>query len=167
MKQLDRPACRPHGGSSVRSPWILGLALFCLLGSGGCATKIPYTPQLDLVERRGPARAMEELAAVVKRVLLPKVTPELVKVTEDHLRYDFPPEVIEYLFWSYIEQGPKTIYWASLDRIDLYDNHRVFMYGAGGHEQGWLHFHSREDAMAFIHLALSFRERWRATHRPE
>ncbi|MBI4612287.1 MAG: hypothetical protein HY720_01630 [Planctomycetes bacterium] len=164
MNHIDHPTCRQRDGSPARSAWIL--ALFCLLGSGGCATKVPYTPQLDAVDRQGPPKAMEELVAVVQRVLLPRVIAESVKATEEHLVYDYVPEWHYYWYWFAIDTGPKTIAWAVLDRIDLYDNNRVFMYGAGGYELGWLHFHSREDAMTFIDLALSLAARWKAARRP-
>lgn len=138
----------------------LTLLFTALIGGSlmGCVMQPrPYAARTSMVDQSGgPAEASRRLDAVLKRATVPRVST--VEVTPTYMRYQAPQLL------PFDQPGPliwRQVFWAQLDRIDVYENNRAFIYMSGV-EKGWLQFTTPQDAEEFADLMMSFKT-WAAT----
>jgi hypothetical protein len=143
------PARKQHGVPLLRL--LVGLASALAVG---CPAIIEYRPQAHVVEELGVQQASQRLIEVLSHSINPRVID--LDVTEDVVRYRFP--------LSYLMGNPsgattleKRIIFTQVSRIDIFDNHVVFVRGTDEGLLAQLVFANAQDARAFADLVLSFR----------
>ncbi len=129
------------------------IALASLLALSACiAPPRAYVARTDRVAvlGGGPA-AQAELRGVMQRATLPKIGT--IEITPAYVRYQHthygPFDAPLGPTWTHIT-------WSQVDRVDLYPNHRAFVYESGA-EKTWVQFGTPEDAERFADLVMSFK----------
>lgn len=119
----------------------------------GCPAMIAYQPHVQFVEELGVQQANQRLIDVLSRALNPRVIA--VDVTEDVVRYRYP---LSYLmgYPSGTTTLEKRIIFPQVSRIDIFDNHVVFVRGTDEGVLAQLAFTNAPDAKMFADLVLSF-----------
>ena len=143
------PARKPHGRSWLRL--LVGVASALAVG---CPARIEYRPQVHVVEELGVQQASQRLIDVLSHAINPRVID--LDVTEDVVRYRYP--------LSYLMGHPcgattleKRIVFPQVRRIDIFDNHVVFVRGTDERILAQFAFANAQDAKMFADLVLSFR----------
>ena len=137
-------------------------ALLLALATGGlgtgCIATVPYEPNQAISDDLGVYEAQRRLEETLARAIEPPIiAPE---VTESSFGYTFK-EIIRGAY--YIPMGSvenyNRIYFANVGRLELYENHYVYVYGHDDRLINKVLFGSAEDATLFIDLVWSLRNR--------
>lgn len=138
------------------------LGAMCAAVACGCMTPIPYTPDENLVQTLGPEKAKEELQIVLSRAIEPQIG--MAELTEDSLHYRWIQTHLGAFYQSVTNAIDTQIFFANLSRVEIYENHNVFLYGPNDSRVDKVRFATAEDARRFADLLLSFKARWKAAH---
>lgn len=148
--------------SSMRTNGLRGLlgtaiaALAC-----GCMSPIPYTPDESLVKSLGPEKAKQELEILLARSVEPQVG--MVEVKDDALHYRWNQSSLGAFYQTVTTSIDTEIFYANLNRIEIYENHNVFIWGPNDARVDKVRFATAEEARKFADLLMSFRARWLAS----
>ena len=125
----------------------------------GCVATVPYTPDRTYVDRQGQGPAKTTLTAVMTRALDPHITS--VILTDEGIEYFWErTQIVEPAFTPARIGDVSRIYFVSTERLEIYPNNLVFLYGPGaGEDIRKIHFSSQEDARTFADIfeSLKFR----------
>jgi hypothetical protein len=135
----------------------------------GCASVVPYTPKETVLDERAPGEAQSLLETTVARAIEPRIASAHADPNGDSLHY----------VYIVVDRGPfgipvgnheeqMQLFYVNIDRIDVYDNHYVYVYGNEHRLLAKLLFDSAADAKSFADLMMSFRaQRIYGGERPE
>jgi hypothetical protein len=144
---------------SLRS--IAGVFRVPLLGLQlGCVAVLPYQPQENLVSKDGFETVKARLSELLTRSVQPQVTS--VEVTEEFVRYGWTQTVMGPFYAPMTTGGLVQIFYANVARIEVYENHNVFLWGPGDQRVDKILFANDQDAKALADSITS----WRAARRP-
>ena len=135
----------------------LGAAL-CILSAAyivGCVKVVPRQPNTKAVEELGADTAKQRLQEVMTRAVDPRIA--VVTVADDSLRYRWDQPIQG---WYGVPAGSvqneTQIFFRNIDRMEVYENNKVFVYGPAGRIDQIL-FGNQQDAFQFHDLLESFR----------
>src|SRR5262245_32679372 len=119
--------------------------MLCLLGAlgllgTGCVTALNYQPNDRIVETLGVEVARERLRETLLRVVSPPI--QTVTFTNESLEYKWHPQV------------GTLINFINLHRVEIFDNHTVFIRGAGDQILSILRYGTEQDAKLFADLLM-------------
>ncbi len=152
VARLDERNCRTHDRTlrqRSRYPILfmaLGVCVVCPLVVG-CPAVIPYQPNDGLIDALGLAPVQQRLKTTLLRALSPRV--DAVDITEDFLSYRLHRTTI------YIR-----VFFESVDWIELFNNHYVFLRGHGRQVIAKILCSNAEDSKMFADLIASFQARF-------
>ena len=133
-------------------------AAVCILWAGylaGCVKVVPRQPNTKAVEELGADAAKRRLEEVMTRAIEPRIA--VVAVADDSLRYKWDQPIQG---WYGVPAGSvqneTQIFFRNIDKLEVYENNKVFVYGPGGRIDQIL-FPSQADAFQFHDLLESFR----------
>jgi hypothetical protein len=137
---------------------VLQLSLFgiALPSLSGCVALVQYTPDEGLAARLGEEEALRKLKEVIHRALEPRFADVQVSIDE---------YVVTYLqgwhpyYYGPVGPIPIGILYRNVSRVDIYENHKVFVYDVNGVEKQWILFANAQDARLFADLVCSLRAR--------
>jgi hypothetical protein len=113
-----------------------------------------YQPVENLVKTLGVPQAKQRLEGVLARSINPRIID--MDVTDEFLRYRYP---LSYLMGN--PQGSTTaerrVVFREVGRVDVFENHVVFIRGSDEKVLAQLVFTNAEDARTFADLVHSFR----------
>ena len=136
-----------------------GAAVLILVGAylAGCVKVVPRQPNLKVVEEVGAEDAKKRLGEVMTRSADPRIS--VVDATDDGVRYRWD-QVIQgwYGIPAGTVQNETQIFFKNIEKIEVYENNNVFVYGPGGRIDKVL-FSAQQDAFLFHDLLESFRAR--------
>ena len=156
----DRTGRARAAGRENRLRALLGAA--CAALACGCMSPIPYTPDENLVQSLGPEKAKEELEIITSRAVEPQIG--MVELTDDSLHYRWNQTQLGAFYQSVTNTIDTQIFFANLSRLEIYENHNVFLYAPNDSRVDKIRFATAEDAKRFSDLLLSFKARWKAAH---
>lgn len=135
------------------------LAAAVLLGgalSTGCVSVVPYQPNEGLVTSLGQEAAKSKLAEILRRATIPAVSA--VNVTDDYVEYHWQ-QMVPGPFWAPMAAGNAVtqISYANIGRIQIHENHHIFIWGPGDNRRDEIRFATADDAREFSDLLMSFR----------
>jgi hypothetical protein len=144
----------------------LGAAL-CILSAAyivGCVKVVPRQPNTKAVEELGADTAKQRLQEVMTRSVDPRIVG--VTVADDSVRYRWDQPIQG---WYGVPAGSvqneTQIFFRNIDRMEVYENNKVFVYGPAGRIDQIL-FGNQADAFQFHDLLESFRTYKPATPAP-
>lgn len=143
----------------LRPRGIAHLLLFpCLLGvllMSGCIAQVPYTPNGALLDELGPEQAEVEFRDLLTtRTQSPQVYE--VELNPGGFVYRYAGGV--YVGWAPVADGSVRVLFSTVNRVDIYENRKLFMVDAGGQRLGHeMVFASLEDCFRFADLLVSYR----------
>jgi hypothetical protein len=144
----------------------LGAAV-CILWAGylaGCVKVVPRQPNTKAVEELGADAAKQRLQEVMARAVDPRIA--IVTVADDSVRYRWDQPIQG---WYGVPAGSvqneTQILYRNIDRMEVYENNKVFVYGPAGRIDQIL-FGNQADAFQFHDLLESFRTYKPATPAP-
>jgi len=130
--------------------WTRLILLFVLCALGlfgtGCVTSLNYQPNDRIVETLGVDVARERLRETLLRAVSPPI--QTITLTNESLEYKWHPLVGTH------------IYFVNLSRVEIFDNHVVFIRGAGDQILSTLRYGTEQDAKLFADLVMGFRQRY-------
>src|SRR5262245_22395520 len=95
----------------------------------GCIKQIAYSPNESLVQSLGVDKARQDLEIVLARSVEPKVTSS--EVTDDYLDYRWTQTALGPFYQTISSTVEARIYFENLSRIEVYENHNVFLWAPG------------------------------------
>jgi S1-C subfamily serine protease len=124
---------------------LITLFLLCDLGlfSAGCVTLLHYQPNDHILDTFG----VDVARARLRETLLRAVSPRIQNLTLTH----------EFVQWH---PGGAQIYFVNLARVDVFENHVVYVRGAGNQILSTIHYGTDQDAKLFTDLLMGFRKRY-------
>jgi S1-C subfamily serine protease len=127
---------------------LLELLLCCVLGflGAGCIALLDHQPNERILDTLGVDVARERLRETLLRAVSPRI--QTITLTNESLEYRWHPQVGAH------------IYFVNLSRVEVYENHVVFLRGAGNQILSTLHFGTDQDAKLFADLLMGFRGRY-------
>ena len=132
------------------------LLLMSVVGvlTAGCPAPIQYQPAEKLVNEWGVPQAKQRLEEVMSRAINPRIVD--MDVTDAFLRYRYP---LDYLLGnpSGATTMEKRVVFRDVGRVEIFDNHVVFVWGTDGSILSQMVFTNAEDAKRFADLVFSFR----------
>lgn len=130
--------------------WMRRIALLslCALGllEAGCIPSINYQPNERILDALGVDVARERLRETLLRVVSPRI--QTMTLTDESLQYKWHPRV-----------GTR-INFINLGRVEIFENHKVLIRGAGDQVLSVLQYGTEEDAKLFADLLMGFRKRY-------
>lgn len=78
----------PVAGSLAQKLALSAILAACCLGSTGCVSNVPYSPELDIVQRVGVEQARARLKALIEQAEAPQMTKP-ADVRERSMKYTF------------------------------------------------------------------------------
>jgi len=142
---------------SVGNPIRRVAAAVCILWAAylaGCVKVVPRQPNTKAVEELGVDAAKQRLQEVLTRAVEPRIA--VVAVADDSLRYKWDQPIQG---WYGVPAGSvqneTQIFFRNIERMEVYENNKVFVYGPGGRIDQIL-FSSQADAFQFHDLLESF-----------
>jgi len=142
---LERKTISARGPAATLAA--AGLALVV-----GCVSQLAYEPDVKSIDKMGAEAAKARLIEVLTKARQPHITS--VKVTDDSVQY-FYDEPTDPFYISTVGNTTQ-IFFVAIDRIEVYSNQNVFVWGAPDHVDKVL-FWSPEDARTFADLMMSYR----------
>jgi hypothetical protein len=118
----------------------------------GCASPLPYEPDVGIIDKMGAEPAKARLVEVLTKARQPHITS--VKVTDDYVQY-FYDEPTDPFYISTVG-NTRQIYFVSIDRVEVYSNQNVFVWGPVDHVDKVL-FWNPEDARTFADLVMAYK----------
>lgn len=136
---------------SAFSPLLRRLGLYILVSAcgllgAGCIAVLDYQPNERALDELGIDTARERLRETLIRAVNPPV--QTVELTNETLTYKWHPLV------------GIQIFFIKLSRVEVYENHVVFLRGAGNEILGTIIYGTAQDAKLFADLVMSFRARY-------
>ena len=122
--------------------------LLCTLGllGAGCIASLHYQPNDRIVETLGVDVARERLRETLLRAVSPPI--QTMTLTNESLEYKWHPLVGTH------------INFVNLRRVEIFNNHTVFIRGAGDQILSILRYGTEQDAKLFADLLIGFRQRY-------
>jgi S1-C subfamily serine protease len=122
--------------------------LMCALGflSVGCVASLNYQPNEHMLDTLSVDEARERLRETLLRAVSPRM--QTITLTNESLEYRWHPQVGTH------------IHFITLSRVEVFDNHVVFVRGAGDQILSVIHYGTEQDAKLFADLLMSFRVRY-------
>jgi hypothetical protein len=139
--------------------FLCGIALSAL--GTGCMKPIQYTPNEGLVPSLGTDQAKQELQILMARSVEPLIG--LVEAKDDSVHYRWNQQSMGAFYQTITTSVDTEIFYANLNRIEIYENHNVFVWGPNDSRVDKIRFASAEEAKRFADLLMSFRARWLAS----
>ena len=153
--------CRSHPCPKLwGSGRVAALMMLALAVGGGCAPTVTYQPRHTLVQELGQDAAQRQLRDVLLRATFPKVT--VVSFTEDAVIIKSQQSHLGVFYQTVTQQMEDALYFANVERLELYENNYVFIYYGSDRLQMKIRFPTREDAQTFADLVWSLRAALRA-----
>jgi hypothetical protein len=122
--------------------------------SAGCPAPLQYQPAEKLIDELGVPQARQRLEDVLSRSINPRVID--TEVTDEFLRYRYP---LAYLLGS--PSGATTmekrLVFQDIGRVEVFENHVIYVWGHDNSLQAQLVFTNAQDARTFADLLYSFR----------
>lgn len=136
---------------------ILLLICVIIVPCVGCApAAIQYQPNQGIVGVLGVLQAQQALKETVLRSINPQVVE--VDVTDDFLHYRYRPANPFAMFGA--SPGAtlleNRVFFVNVGRVEVFDNHLVFIRTAAGHIIAQIFFGNDQDTKMFADLMLSF-----------
>lgn len=128
--------------------WAVVRFLLCALGllGTGCIPSLNYQPNDRIVETLGVDVARERLRETILRAVSPPI--QTMTLTNEFLEYKWHPLV------------GTQINFVNLSRVEIFENHTVFIRGAGDQILSILRYGTEQDAKLFADLLMGFRGRY-------
>lgn len=123
----------------------------------GCIAVVDYHPDESAVEKLGPAEAKKRLEETTARAREPK--PSSVEVTDETLTWKWV-QAVHGAYGIPVGSVPQqvTVRFADVSRLEIYENHYVYIYGPGRDQfMVKILFSNGEDARQFTDLVSSYR----------
>jgi hypothetical protein len=138
---------------------ILAIALPAL--ALGCMQPIQYAPNEGVVQSLGPEKAKQELQILMARSVEPQIG--MVEAKDESVHYRWNQHAMGAFYQTITTSVDTEIFYANLNRIEIYENHNVFIWGPGDSRVDKVRFATAEEAKRFADLLTSFRARWMAS----
>lgn len=114
--------------------------------NAGCPVLLDYQPNERLLDTIGVDVARERLRETLLRAVSPRI--QTITLTNESLEYKWHARV------------GTQIHFVNLNRVDIFDNHTVFIRGTGNQILSILRYGTDQDAKLFADLLIGFRERY-------
>lgn len=128
------------------------LLIALLLPVSGCVSLVQRQPNTGLVDELGAGEARKQLKITSSRAR----DPQIVNVEFDDVGFIYTYNHLAPMTLIPI-QAKMSVLYDNLERLDLYENARVFLIGTGGHEMSAITFGSLGDAERWVDLVLSLK----------
>lgn len=129
------------------------LCFALLLPLSGCVGLVPHQANTGLVDELGADEARKKFRVVSARAR----DPQIVEVEFNDVGFVYVYNSLAPMTLIPM-QGKMSVLYDNLERLDLYENNRVFLIGSGGHEMASITFGSLGDAEEWVDLTLSFQQ---------
>lgn len=136
---------------------VYAIALLASFLFSGCIAQVPHSPNPNLLGELG----FQEAAAEFEELMNGLRKPQAFDTHVDVASFEYHYAGAYSLYWGAVPigDGVAQILWDEIKRVDIFENGKAFLFGAGnrrvGHE-GYL-FHSVAEATRFSDLIASFR----------
>ncbi|MBI3724418.1 hypothetical protein HY251_10760 [bacterium] len=124
----------------------------------GCIPLVNYTPDETAVEKLGPEEGRKRLQETMARAQDPKIM--VCEATDDYVDWKWN-QVIHGAYGIPVGTSPQNarIFYANLTKLELYENHNVYLYGPSDQLTAKVMYGNEGDAKLFMDLMASFRAR--------
>ncbi len=126
----------------------------------GCAAVQDYQPKTNMIQEMEIKDAQRQLRDILLRATFPKVTS--VSFTEDAIKIKSQQSHLGFFYQTVTNQLENDLYFSLLDRMQIYENNFVFIYGSGNRLQMKILFPTKEEAQTFMDLLWSLRSAHKA-----
>ena len=137
---------------------LLKLLLVCLVTAlcVGCPATVQYQPNDRLISELGLPQARQRLNDALSRSINPRITD--VEITDDFVRYRYQQPIYG-PYWIQMDAtvAENRIIFSHIDRVEVYDNHFVFIWDTTRINVAKVLFSNDADARMFADLMSSFR----------
>lgn len=135
---------------------LASLAGLVLTFASGCIPTVAYTRDDEAVARLGVEAAQKELSDILYSAAAPQVTA--VEFTDDMVKISYNQPV----FGPYgvvVSATPLSypLTYHRIQRIEVYENNKIFIYGPSGTVEREILFNTLEDARRCAQLLLAFK----------
>jgi hypothetical protein len=143
--------------------WQRGAAGLLLLALGGvvnfgCVALLDYRPDEGLVSSLGPEEAKRKFSETLSLAFDPHVTGS--EITDDYYRYQWQQNIYgAYGIPMGSVPGANQVFFNNVEKVEVYQNNKVFVYERGGRLKDQILFSTVDDAKRFADLVMSFRAR--------
>lgn len=153
MLQALRPVSPVHP-RGVALPLLgrLALGAACFVGAS-CVAVVPYEARAGLVQEQSFEAVRRLLSEVSTRAINPHITT--VEVTDEFFFYGWTETYLGPFYVPVTSSHQNQIFYANIGRIELYENHNVFIWGPGDQRVDKVLFARPEDAKTFIDCLVS------------
>jgi hypothetical protein len=151
------PSLFPHSRSRFvlqRLGRLVALMTLSVWLGTGCAPTVHYQPKVSLVQEMGLKDVQRRLRDVLLHATFPKVTS--VSFAEETVKIKSQQSHLGMFYQTVTQQLENDLYLSQLERVEIYKNNYVFIYGSGKLQMKIL-FPSREEAQTFVDLLWSLR----------
>jgi hypothetical protein len=122
----------------------------------GCTPRTDYQPRDQVLDGLGAPEQERKFSEALTRAVKPRITG----VQVDLNRYAYQAEVTVHGAYG-IPVGSAgravSVYFANVERVDVYENNAVFVVGTNGRVVDKVVFGTPEDARAFADVVASYR----------
>lgn len=140
-------------------PGRLRAGVLLLLGlqaiPSGCIAVVSYQPEEGLVAKSGFQQVQARLSELLGRAVVPRISA--VEVTEVFLRYGWTETVLGPFYNPMTTSHEAQIFYANVARIEVYENHNVFLWGPGDGRVDKILFSNGDDAKLLADCIASLR----------
>ncbi len=126
--------------------------------SSGCVAVINYQPQEKLIDEIGFEEGGRRLQEVMTRASAPRITS--ANVAEDFFTYIMQQPILgPYGIHMGYNPIPMQIFYVNIGRLEIYENHYVFLRAADDSIISQVLFATDQDAKTYADLVMSLRAR--------